>query len=157
MIIGGDWNFVQNKDLDSFGCKQPPKLRSIAELAKISETHQLSNIFRIRYPNEKRYTFRATRPLRKTRLDYFLVSNTFHEAIDKCTILNFVSSDHNHKCISIGGIKHSNGAYADDLGVIGASITELNNILNHLKINSAEFGLNINLSKTKVMLIWIEQ
>ena len=57
------------------------------------------------------------------------------------------------KCISIGGIKHSNGAYADDLGVIGASITELNNILNRLKINSAEFGLNINLSKTKVMLI----
>ena len=57
------------------------------------------------------------------------------------------------ECISIGGTKHSNGAYADDLGVIGASITELNNILNRLKINSAEFGLNINLSKTKVMLI----
>jgi hypothetical protein len=53
------------------------------------------------------------------------------------------------KCISIGGIKHSNGAYTDDLGVIGASITELNNILNGLKIKLAEFGLNINLSKQK--------
>ena len=57
------------------------------------------------------------------------------------------------RCISIGGIKHSNGAYADDLGIIGASISELNSILNRLKENSAEFGLNINLSKTKVMLI----
>ena len=101
VIIGGDWNFVLNKELDSFGCKQPPKLKSIAELAKISETHQLSDIFRIRYPNEKSYTFRATRPLRRTRLDYFLVSNTFHEAIDKCTVLNSVSSDHNPIFISI--------------------------------------------------------
>ena len=57
------------------------------------------------------------------------------------------------RCISIGGIEHSNGAYADDLGIIGASISELNSILNRLKENSAEFGLNINLSKTKVMLI----
>ena len=57
VIIGGDWNFALNKELDSFGCKQPPKLKSTAELAKISETHQLSDIFRIRYPNEKSYTF----------------------------------------------------------------------------------------------------
>ena len=49
------------------------------------------------------------------------------------------------KFISIGGIKHSNGAYADDLGVIGASITELKIFFNRLKINSADFGLNINL------------
>ena len=56
------------------------------------------------------------------------------------------------KTISIRGVKHSNGAYADDLGVIGSTIPELNNILLRLTDNSAEFGLGINLSKTKVML-----
>ena len=63
---------------------------------------------------------------------------------------SILPSDNN---ISIGGIKHSNGAYADDVGVIGDTIPELNNILLRLKENLAEFRLGINLSKTKVMLI----
>ena len=90
-----------NKDLDFFGCKQTPKLKSVAELAKISEIHQLSDIFRIRYPNKKRFTFRATSPLSRTKLDYFLVSNIFQEAIKKSTVLYSDPFDHNTIFISI--------------------------------------------------------
>ena len=55
--------------------------------------------------------------------------------------------------ISIGGVKHTNGAYADDLGVIAGTLSELNQMLERIKKNSAEFGLSINMTKTEVMLI----
>ena len=95
IICGGDWNFVLDKSKDTFNCSQPPKLKSIAELTNISESHNLCEIFRIRHPNEKLFTFRANTPTRMSRLDYFLISNTLQESVEKCEILNSVTSDHN--------------------------------------------------------------
>ena len=57
------------------------------------------------------------------------------------------------KNIIIGGVNHSNCAYADDVGIIGNSVSELNNIMQRVQQNSAEFGLHINIAKTKAMLI----
>ena len=48
---------------------------------------------------------------------------------------------------------HSNIAYSNDLEIIGVSINKLNKNSIAWKINSAESGLNIKLSKTKVILI----
>lgn len=62
----------------------------------------------------------------------------------------FLETDKN---IVIGGVHHTNGAYADDLGIIGDSVSELNNILERLRQNSLNFGLHINISKTRAMLI----
>ena len=73
-----------------------------------------------------------------------------------CTVLKVIMEKTilpNDMSISIGGVRHTDGAYTDDLGVIGSTIPELNDILRRLKQNSSEFGLNINMSKTKVMLI----
>ena len=101
IICGGDWNFVNDTSLDTFNCKQPPKLKSIAELTNISESHDLCEIFRLRHPEKRAYTFRANTPRRMSRLDFYIISNSLQESIGKCEILNSVSSDHNPVMLNI--------------------------------------------------------
>ena len=59
----------------------------------------------------------------------------------------------NDTSISTGCVKHTNDAYADDLGVIAGPLTELNQMLERIRKYSAEFGLSINMTQTEVMLI----
>ena len=76
IIIGGDWNFILNKDLDAEGGSPQLKLSSIAELVKIKNKYNLIDIFRVRFPESKRFTYRQNSPRRLRRLDYFIVSNS---------------------------------------------------------------------------------
>lgn len=55
--------------------------------------------------------------------------------------------------ISIGGRKISNLRYADDTLIIAADEEQLINIMNKLESYSREYGLKINKTKTKVMII----
>ena len=55
--------------------------------------------------------------------------------------------------ISIGGSTHSDEAYADDVALITESTMEMNIVLERLRHFAAEFGLSVNIKKTKVMLI----
>ena len=76
MIIGGDWNFILDKNLDAEGGNSLLKLSSIAELTKIYEKIDLCDIFRIRHPEKRRFSFRQPTPCRLRRLDYFLISSS---------------------------------------------------------------------------------
>ena len=55
--------------------------------------------------------------------------------------------------ISIGGTRHTDEAYADDIAIIIESTEQMNKILERLRVNAAVFGLTINIKKTKVMLL----
>ena len=55
--------------------------------------------------------------------------------------------------ISIGGIEHTDESYADDIGLITQNSMQMNTILERLRVFAAEFGLDINIPKTKVMFI----
>ena len=50
VIIGGYWNFINDKVLDAQGGNPLLKLSSIAEYTKISEKFNLCDIFRVRHP-----------------------------------------------------------------------------------------------------------
>ena len=95
IVCGGDWNFYKDISLDTYGGSPKLKLKSIASLAKISETFDLCDIYRLRYPQGKKFSFRQSgRPRVLRRLDFFLVSNSIQERIDKVEILASISSDH---------------------------------------------------------------
>ena len=80
IIMGGDWNFIQDKKLDAAGGNPSLKLSSIAELTKIIEVYEP---FRVRFPNKRRFSFRQPNPRRLRRLDYFLISNSSQESVKK--------------------------------------------------------------------------
>ena len=55
--------------------------------------------------------------------------------------------------INIGGIMHTDEAYADDIGIITQTAVQMNTILERLVFQARVFGLAINIKKTKVMFI----
>ena len=68
IIIAGDWNFILDKELDASGGNPSLKNKSISELLKIKETFELIDIFRVRNPELKRFTFRKNKPICQARL-----------------------------------------------------------------------------------------
>ena len=79
MILGGDFNFVLNRELDMKGGTKNMMTKAIDELTKIISKFDLCDIFRVRFPKKSRYTWRRNNPVTKRRLDYFLISNNLQE------------------------------------------------------------------------------
>jgi len=100
IIMGGDWNFIFDKKFDAEGGSPLLKLSSIAEVTKIVEQFDLCDIFRVRYPDKKRFSFRQPNPRRSRRLDYFFISNSLQDSVLNSDILTSLSSDHSPVLVS---------------------------------------------------------
>lgn len=61
--------------------------------------------------------------------------------------------DNWHGGISVGGVKVNNLRYADDTTLFAADEPEMIALLNKVESVSKEFGLSINMAKTKVMVV----
>ena len=57
-VLGGDFNVILNPSLDSEGGKPVIKRKTIAKLIQITENLDLCDIWRIRNPKRKQFTFR---------------------------------------------------------------------------------------------------
>lgn len=55
--------------------------------------------------------------------------------------------------INIGGKNYKEMAYADDIALLTTSVANMNILLDKLYDRASTFGLNINISKTKAVLI----
>ena len=119
--MGGDWNFILDKKLDAYGGSSKLKLNSIAEHAKLKNKFLLSDIFRIRNRDLKRFTFRQKTHCLTRRLDRFLISMTLQSSVISCDILSSLLSDHSPVCLSI---KTSKGSFEK-----GANYWKFNKLL----------------------------
>ena len=74
IIFGGDFNLFLDICVDTNGKKTSLKKKSTAHLIQIIENYDLCDIWRIRHPKTKRFTFRQNHSsgLIQRRLDYFL-------------------------------------------------------------------------------------
>ena len=71
-IFGGDMNLIFDTKLDSSGGNPILKKKSLTKLMKILLKLDACDIFRVRYPHQKRFTFHRKNPSIQRRLDYFL-------------------------------------------------------------------------------------
>ena len=94
IIMSGDLNFIYDRNLDATGGNPTMKLRSLAKITKICEEYDLCDIFRIRHPTHKRFTFRTINGNIHRRLDHFLISNIIQESVKSVSVLPSVRSDH---------------------------------------------------------------
>ena len=93
IIIVGDWNLVLDPRLDSFNYKHinnPKAKESVENMFKLG----LTDIWREANPDCKRYTWRKTKPLKQSRLDYFLLSDYLVSSFEDTDILPGYRSDH---------------------------------------------------------------
>ena len=86
------------------------KKRSVGKIFELKETYNLTDIWRIRNPKAKQYTFRQKHVSRfaQIRLDYFFISNNIEELILDNDIIPTISSDHSPILISFSKEKQNN-------------------------------------------------
>ena len=67
--------------------------------------NNICDIYRVRYPFSKRYTWRQKPPLKQRGLDYFLISDQLQEQIKTIEIIPSVQSDYSTLIMKIGSIR----------------------------------------------------
>jgi len=94
IIICGDWNLVQDFDKDclNYATLNNPKSKEIVK--KLKEDFNLVDPWRIQNPDTKRYTWFRSSPVKKARLDFFLISNELMSVLDKVDISPGYRTDH---------------------------------------------------------------
>jgi exonuclease III len=92
VILGGDFNFVENIDLDKSGGN--PEYGDIgkSELVSLKQIHRLVDPFRKKFPKEKEYTWQNNNV--SCRLDRFYISNHLLNHVEYISHLESIKSDH---------------------------------------------------------------
>ena len=93
IILGGDFNIFFNLTYKARGGNPKMKNKYVAKFIHIKEKSRACDIWQVRIPKKKRYTFRQQHftGFIQRSLDYFLVSNNLQESINKTDILSALS------------------------------------------------------------------
>ena len=85
VIFVGDFNLIFDKNLESAGGSPLLKKHSLSEIIKLNENFNLCDIWRVRNPHKKLFTFRQKHftGIIQWRLDYIFVSNSSQESVKK--------------------------------------------------------------------------
>ena len=93
LILGGDWNTIL-LDIDRYSMQTSAKDSSLLQVENIIEHFNLCDIWRVRNPIFRRHTYRRTKPLYQSRLDYLLISNALQDIVVLSDIIPSIYSDH---------------------------------------------------------------
>ena len=125
IVIGGDFNFVMDSTFDSLN-RAISQEKSLSALNKITNETELSDIWRIRNPEIKRYTWYKTKLTRIfSRLDWILTNNELQSCVNTCEIVSCTLTDHSGVKLELSfeDMKQGPGVWK----------------LNNLHLNSPEF------------------
>lgn len=103
LIIGGDWNTIQDGKLDKKGGKELHCETVTKSMTELLDQLDLTDVWRLRNPKSSRFTFRQKTPLIQSRLDFFMISNILQDTVVEAEIIPSVWSDHSAVVL---GIKH---------------------------------------------------
>ena len=94
-ILCGDFNVVQDYNLDNYNYKKQNNKKAHDKILEIKQDLNLIDPFRENNPLSRRYSWRKhSKPLQMSRLDYFLLSESLHSSVNKCLIEPSYRSDH---------------------------------------------------------------
>ena len=101
IIIGGDFNLIMDKELDSMNYKNINNPKAREELLNLMDGLNLVDVFRINNPELKRFTWRRKNPIKQARLDFFLMSESLLPMSPNIRYENSYRSDHSPVVTSI--------------------------------------------------------
>ena len=103
MIIGGDFNVFFDQELDgSSGLKKTKD--SVKVLEDICLEHVLLDIWHVRHPKEKCFTWHQKTPIIQRRLDFWLISDGLQDDVASADIKPSIKSDHSAITLLINGV-----------------------------------------------------
>ena len=80
IVVDGDFNVAIDPDLDCSG-GNPTKKNSVKHIQDICLNFDLVDIWRVRNPVCKRFSWRQKNPFLQRRLDYWLLSDSYQEEV----------------------------------------------------------------------------
>ena len=105
VIIDGDFNVIFDQELDGSGGLK--KTKDSVEVLDICLGHDLLDIWRVRHPKEKRFTWRQKTPIIQRRLDFSLISDVLQDDVVSVDIKPSIKSDHSAITLLINGVDDS--------------------------------------------------
>lgn len=92
VLIGGDFNVVMDPSVDRWPPAQP--LKSISKLQLLISRFDLYDIWRSKFPNDKKYTWSNKDGSRQSRIDFWLTPNILEKEKIEVHILTTPLTDH---------------------------------------------------------------
>ena len=106
IIIGGDFNCPLNPDVDKKGGILFKRKSVTACIECLQSQLDLVDIWRIKNPDTKSFTWSQKSPRIFCRLDYWLVSNNLNDLVKSTDIIPAIRTDHDAISIEIGKIEN---------------------------------------------------
>lgn len=102
LIIGGDFNLIQDPTLD----RSSTNLQALSKSAKVLDTYKTSlglfDPWRAKFHSTKAFSFFSHVHHSYSRIDFFLLDNYFLSAVHSCEYHSIVISDHAPTSVDIG-------------------------------------------------------
>ena len=130
-----------NLQLDSYGSKS--QKRDVAtKIRDLMLDFNLVDIWRLRNPDKKRYTWKQNKPLIQRRLDYWLISDDFQDDVQNTGIISAIKTDHAAIVLQISSVEKQ--PTGPSYWKFNSSLLEVPEYINLIKDNVpswlAEFG-----------------
>ena len=106
VIIGGDFNVILDANLNGTGGK-PQVKESCKKIEDLCSSLDLIDIWRIRNPDVKRFTWRQKNPVVQRRLDFWLITSSIQEEVENVDIIPAIRTDHSAISMHINGIEET--------------------------------------------------
>ena len=111
----------------------------------------LVDIWRIRNPESKRFTWRQRNPFIQRRLDYWLISDACQDEIERCDIIPSINSDHSAIYLHFNSIDKPK--HGPSFWKFNASLTEDDDFIKLIN-DSVPVWLNELSEVTDKRLLW---
>lgn len=94
IIMGGDFNCPLNPLMDKKGGQLSPRKSVVSTISNLLEEFDLVDIWRVKNPQKKSFTWSQNLPTIFCRLDYWLISNSLHDLVKAADIIPAIRTDH---------------------------------------------------------------
>jgi exonuclease III len=109
LVIGGDWNTTWDRrpvteNIDTFCMAGLPNAKNSELLENMCNEFGLIDPFRALYPDRREYTYLPFGNVRlnRSRLDFFIISNTMLDMVHDCTVdCSLKCKLFDHKCVTL--------------------------------------------------------
>ena len=137
IICGGDFNCPLNPMLDKRGGVMVPRKMVIDNIECLKTELDLVDVWRIKNPQTKSYTWSQKSPPIFCRLDFWLISNNLQDVVNSTNIIPAIKTD--HAAIELALTDSYQSVKGPSFWKMNVSLLEDETYLNDLKNNSPQW------------------
>jgi len=140
-ILAGDFNLILNPDIDSFNYVNINNPNAREQLMNLMLSKNLIDCWRENHIENKEYTWFRRNPIKKARLDFFLISENLFTDVETSKILPGYRTDHSLIYVSFefGKFKKGNSYWKFNNSLLKdmVYINEVKKVINNIKTQYA--------------------